>query len=153
MTDKPLTAKQASFVQYYADSGSESYHNAMQSAIKAGYSHKTANNSVKQILGSIGVKEAIDAYKAKTTAKLDHNRTIAIKLLNENITALDAIIEEQPNNVAAVTARTGAIRELNAISMLHGSSVTVNAEAPVDIPAEDLEQIQEQARQSTLKLA
>ena len=41
-TNKPLTAKQFSFVQAYADSGSDTYNNQYQSAVKAGYAETTA---------------------------------------------------------------------------------------------------------------
>jgi phage terminase small subunit len=79
--DKPLTAKQASFVQYFADSGSSSYNNGYQSAIRAGYSENYADRRIKEVLGNVGVKQAISEYKQEITAELDHNRTIAIQLL------------------------------------------------------------------------
>ena len=60
-----LTAKQKAFVEYYAEPESESYNNAYQSAIRAGYAHKTANNSIQHVLGNVGVQQAIEAYKAK----------------------------------------------------------------------------------------
>ena len=125
-------------------------------ALKAiGYSksYYEGGRSAEVVWGNERVINAIKAIDAKTEAKFEHNRAIAIKLLTDNVSALDAIILAQPMNVAAVTARTGAIRELNAISMLHGSNLVVAAESPVDVPEADLEQIQEQARQATLKLA
>jgi phage terminase small subunit len=152
MPDKPLTAKQASFVQYYADPGSDTYNNATNSAIKAGYEARSAKVSGHNNITAYNVKQAINGYKTETAAILDHNRQIAIDLLNENITMLDAIILDQPLNVAAVTARTGAIRELNSISMLHGSNLVVASDAPADIPAADLERVEAMARQA-LKLA
>lgn len=154
MPDKPLSAPRHSFVQYMADSGSETFNNAAQS-YKRAYPKCNGgwNRLAARLMAMDVIKQAISKYKAKTTAKLDHNRTIAIKLLNENIAALDAIIEAQPNNVAAVTARTGAIRELNAISMLHGSNLVVAAESPVDVPDADLDQVAAEARAATLKLA
>lgn len=122
-TERPLTAKQESFVQYFADSGSDTFNNATQSMIKAGYDARYADNHCNRVVGHGGVKEAIKAYKAKTTAGLDHTRQIAIDHLNSVIDQCNIILEAQPHNVAALTAKTGAIRELNAISNLHSSTL------------------------------
>lgn len=126
---KPLTAKQASFVQYYADPGSDTYNNATASMILAGYDKRYANHHCNRLVVHGGVKTAINGYKAKTTAKLDHNRTIAIDQLNHNIALLDGILDRQPDNVTAITARSAAIRELNAISNLHSSTVNTGNKA------------------------
>lgn len=144
MPTRPLTAKQASFVQYYADSGSETYNNAMQSAIKAGYAETTAEKNSKVILDYVGVKQAIVAYKAKTTVKLEHNRTIAIELLNEAL----AMARKQANTTAIIAAT----RELNAISNLHNQTITTVSDTTT-IPASDTKLIEEQTRLLNIKLA
>lgn len=72
--DKPLTAKQTSFVSLYGNPQSETYNNAMQSAIRAGYSEKTANNSIHQVLGNIGVISALEAFRAELEKKTVYNR-------------------------------------------------------------------------------
>ena len=53
---KKLTPKQKAFADEYIKSG-----NAYQSAIKAGYSHKYANNNISKLLGNVGIKAYIDA--------------------------------------------------------------------------------------------
>ncbi len=58
--------------------------------------------------------------------KLEHNRDIAIKLLNRNIKWLTPKAEQ--GEVGAIQALTSAIRELDAISMLHGSTIATKIE-------------------------
>lgn len=57
---KKLTPKQKAFADEYIKSG-----NAYQSAIKAGYSHKYANNNISKLLGNVGIKAYIDAKMAE----------------------------------------------------------------------------------------
>jgi phage terminase small subunit len=125
----PLTAKQSSFIQYYADPASETYNNATQSMIKAGYSDKYAERNTTQVKSNKEVKAGIEAYKAKTSKELDHNRQIAIDQLTHNLELLDTIIAEGKGLplVQAIKARTEVTKELNAISNLHSS--TLNTEA------------------------
>ncbi len=65
-----LTAKQSSFVDYYCDPGSETYNNAYQSAIKAGYAHTTATLACKHILGNVRVQAAVIEKRAEVQATL-----------------------------------------------------------------------------------
>jgi phage terminase small subunit len=66
-----LTAKQTSFIQYYADPGSESYNNGTQSAIKAGYSKKTANPAAARLLANVNIIEGLRQYRAKKAVKFE----------------------------------------------------------------------------------
>lgn len=50
-----LSEKQKKFVDYYCSSG-----NATQSAIKAGYSKKTARSQGQRLLTNVDVKKAIE---------------------------------------------------------------------------------------------
>ena len=59
-----LTAKQTDFIEFYTTLGADTYNNAMQSAIKAGYSPKTADKSIQQVLGNKGVKAGIEKARA-----------------------------------------------------------------------------------------
>lgn len=126
--NKPLSAPRQAFVQYYADSGSMAYNNASE-AYKMAYPKCNGgwNRLGHRLMTNDDITKAIKAYKQKITAEMEHNRAIAIKQLTENITALDAIILKQPMNVAAITARTGVTRELNAISNLHKATVVTEA--------------------------
>jgi hypothetical protein len=134
-----LTAKQTAFTQYYADPGSETYNNAYQSAIKAGYAHNTARNTDSLILANIGVQEAIDEYKAELAEVLEHNREVAVQMLNNAATWAKPNAKE--GNPQAIQAYLGAVRELNAISNLHSSKITTEHTPPELSP-----ELQEQAR-------
>jgi hypothetical protein len=59
-----LTAKQADFVLFYTTLGADTYNNAMQSALKAGYNEITADQACQSILGSDRVKKAIGVNRA-----------------------------------------------------------------------------------------
>ena len=155
MEDKPLTVKQAAFCKWLFTPGQEIFGKPIQAARKANYEGN--DNTLSSIASENLTKPAIIAEKARieaiTSEKMEHDRDIAVKLLNTNIAALDAIILEQPMNVAAVTARTGAIRELNAISNLHSATVhTPDVAKPALTPAED-KALDAAARQLKLSLS
>lgn len=65
-TGSGLTARQQRFVDAYLVSG-----NALQSAIAAGYSEKTAGQLGYQLLKNLQVAAAIEAKQAKVSAKLE----------------------------------------------------------------------------------
>ena len=75
------------------------------------------------ILASIRVKQAVSEYRAEIKQVLEHNRTIAIDLLTANLKR--AQVKADAGDIQAVGAITGIVRELNAISMLHGSSIII----------------------------
>lgn len=145
-----MTAKQASFIEYYCNPGSDTYNNATQSMIKAGYSDNYCNRHVNQVVSNSVVKQAISEYKAKTTEKLDHDRQIAIDLLNQNILWLTPKAEQ--GDVQAISALTAAIRELNAISNLHKQTV-FGGNVVETVKPEDKPVIDEACRIIKLKLA
>lgn len=64
-----LTAKQASFVENYADPNSETFNNATQSAIKAGYKPKYAATNTNQITNNNCVIEGIKVFVAEIKKK------------------------------------------------------------------------------------
>ena len=124
-----LNPKQAGFVEYYETSGSSTYHNAMGSAIKAGYAYNTAKQACKILVENPRIKQAISVIQAQNSIKVEHNREIAIDLLRTNLQALSAKIKE--GNISAVQAATGVIRELDAITGLHDQqsiNVVINVE-------------------------
>ena len=106
-----LTAKQQSFVQYYADVGSGTYNNGTQSAKKAGYSMKTANEQAARLLANVSIKEAIAVYKAGIAVKLELTREAQHKKLQQ---ALQMAIETK-----SAAAMTSAIREQNEMLGYH----------------------------------
>ncbi len=74
MPDKPLTAKQQAFISLYAAPQSETYNNAYQSAIKAGYGESAANQACKVIVGNCRVDAAITAFKQELEQKTVYSR-------------------------------------------------------------------------------
>lgn len=123
LADKPLTALQACFVQNYADPGSETYNNGYQSAIKAGYSHKTSDRQIKRVLGIVGVKTAIGKYRNEVAKTIDWDRTLNMQALEQSLAGIDKILKDQPKNIQAWQTRTAIIREFNASSNQHASTV------------------------------
>jgi len=87
-TDEQLTARQASFVNFYGDPGSETFGNQFASAIKAGYSPKTAQAACKDILGKPRVMAAVEAKRAEIEASTQDKRERCLKVL-------DSIIDDE----------------------------------------------------------
>ena len=55
-----LTDKQQHFAAYYADPACETFNNATQSAIKAGYTPKSANLASDRLLGNVKIRNEIN---------------------------------------------------------------------------------------------
>ena len=103
---KPLTAKQEAFVEYFAEPTSETFSNATQSMIKAGYSDNYAKHNSHHMLLNVGVKDAIQVYKGK--AKAETVRTV--QSLDAMYQAAYDIAEAQKNPTGMATNTTGIAR-------------------------------------------
>ncbi len=123
MSTAPLSAKQASFVQNYADPASETYNNGTQSAIKAGYSVKTAYSISEENLKKPAIIAALTIFRADIAEVLDHDRQQAIRDLRE--------AQQYARTNKDSKALTAATRELNAISNLHKATVINENKAPI----------------------
>ena len=66
-----LTAKQTDFVRLFTQLGSETYNNAVRSALAAGYSQNTAQLACRDILAKPRVKDAIARAKAEIQARTE----------------------------------------------------------------------------------
>lgn len=55
-----LTNKQKCFIEFYTQIGEKTFNNATQSAIKAGYSPKTANRIASKLMAKVDIKGEID---------------------------------------------------------------------------------------------
>ncbi len=150
MSKSSLTAKQTAVVEYYCNPGSESFNNWCESYKRANYSLCTGwkHNAIK-LLHIDYIQAGIADYRAKTTAKLDHNRDRAIDLLNQNIAWLTP--KAETGDIPAVQALTAVIRELDAISNLHRATVVSEAVRPQSDPAE-AQALKDLARAYKLKL-
>lgn len=140
MTENKLTGKQQAFIDNYTDSSNDTYSNGYESAKVAGY--KGNDNTLRAIasenLTKPNVKQAILDVRAEKQEERDHNRTIAIEMLTDSLKALESKIKS--GNIQAIQARTAIIRELDAISNLHSSTLYTD-----DKQAKELDQSQAQA--------
>jgi hypothetical protein len=141
MPTSPLTDKQQAFIENYCNNGynaAKAYKDAYPNC-KGNYNKLGAENKAKQ-----GINEAIEAYKAQITTKCDHNRQIAIDLLNEAL----GMARVKGDNQGIVSAT----RELNAISNLHNQTITTVKEVDT-VPEADKAALQQVAADYKLKLA
>ena len=120
-----LSAKEGTAVEYYCNPDSETYNNWSQSYKRAGYSVAKGwqNNGVK-VLQRTRIKQAIADYRAKTGQVWEHDRLVAIEALNLNMLRLQG--KADAGDVQAASAITACIRELNAISNLHSSTIALD---------------------------
>lgn len=108
-----LTQKQRLFADEYIKSG-----NAMQSAIKAGYSEKYAKSSSAKMLENVGIKSYIDAKMAKIESHKIADAKEVLQYLTRVLRGEEK--EEIPDNVNGGTIkrpplikdRTVAAREI-----------------------------------------
>ena len=93
------------------------------------------------------LKQAIRAEEQKIAKKYEHNQDIAIKLLLSDY----ANLEQKAINgdIQAIQARTAIIRELNAITGQHSSTLITDAPKPKPLTPEELEVLQAQAIELT----
>ena len=110
MADK-LTGKMTDFVKYYCDPGSESYNNATKSAIKAGYTPKTANIASDQLLGNIRIKTAITEYKAKIDEKMDISRELLTDKMLDIVNSGTASNSDKTRSASLIADMCGYKRE------------------------------------------
>lgn len=117
-----------------------------------GYAESSCKSgkAVGDVYGNLRVKEAIARTDAKASEKLEHNRDMAIKLLLSDHKSLDS--KAKDGNVQAIQARAGIVRELDAISNLHSSTVHTTRKAE-SIAEADKPILEDAARKLKLKLA
>lgn len=126
VANKPLTAKQAGFVQYFCNVGGDTVNNAMQSALRAGYAYNTARNADSMVLAKQGVRQAIFEYRANTERELDWNRELNLQEQYQQIARYKAILKAHPGNLQAMQGLNQVLRELNASNGLHSQTVNTN---------------------------
>lgn len=126
--------------------------NKLKALKTVGYQPSYYNTlGIGKVYSNIRVIDAIARIDAKTEAKLEHNRDIAVKLLNENLSYLTNRVEQ--GDVGAIQARTSVIRELDAISNLHSSTVHTEPEQPNALTDTDIDELKAiAARATTIKL-
>jgi phage terminase small subunit len=84
--DKPLTAKQLSFIDYYTDTqNKKTFNNAKESAIEAGYSIKSAKLSGHRNITNDNCKLAIDKKREEFKAENIATRQIRQQFWTETM--------------------------------------------------------------------
>lgn len=78
-----LTLRQQTFVKWYTDSNGGTYGNAKQSAIKAGYSPRTAQVQSSQLLSNLIVKAEIEKFKRESILTPEKIKELLSKLGSE----------------------------------------------------------------------
>ncbi len=102
--------------------------NKTRTMLKVGYGtgYADTGRGQEKVFGNARVIAAIARIDAKTAKKLDHDRTIAIDMLVADYANLADAADR--GNIQAVQARTAIVRELNAISNLHSSTLHTDTE-------------------------
>lgn len=144
MDNRPLTAKETSAIEGYCNTDSDTYNNWCQSYLKAGYSKCTGwqTNAIK-VLHKNCIRQAVSDFRARTGQEWEHDRRIAVDSLNLNILRLQR--KADTGDVQAASAITACIRELNAISALHSSTV-ITHDKPQPLTEAQRAELQAQAR-------
>jgi len=73
------------------------------------------------VYSNVRVKEAMKAVEAETMEKHEHNQEIAINLLKSDYARLCPAADG--GNIQAIQARTAIVRELNAITGQHSTTI------------------------------
>lgn len=98
-----------------------------------GYSESYYNGgrSAEIVWGNERVKAAIARIDKETGDKREHDRTVSVELLRQNL----VLLSERANggDIQAIQARTAVIRELNAISNLHSATVFTGDDKPAEL--------------------
>lgn len=84
---------------------------------------------------NVDVKQEIARIEAEIRAEMRYDRETAVKLLRENLTHLTERVNK--GDIGAIQARTAVIRELNAISNLHSSTVHTTEDKPLELTPEE----------------
>ena len=99
-----LSSRQEAFCRYYAESG-----NGLQSAIKAGYSEKTAGQQASRLLNNVTIQEKIRSIRQETFKK---NQATSEEVMNYLTKVMRGEIKDQFGLEASLSERTKAAQEL-----------------------------------------
>lgn len=130
--DKLLTAKQLAFCKEYVVD-----HNGTQAAIRAGYSEKTAQEQASRLLCNVMIKEEIGRLEGiKDDLRWNWDRNANLTYHKKQIMRYEAILNQHPDNLQALQGLNQVLRELNASSNQHSSTINTSSDVPEPISAE-----------------
>lgn len=126
------------FCKYMYTAGSETFDNGTQSAQKAEY--KGNNNTLRQTAHKLvtngNVIKAKKAIMAGVNEKFDWDREQNLKHQKLQIERYNTILDANPNNLQALQGLNQVLRELNASSNQHSSTINTSSDVPEPISAE-----------------
>ncbi len=130
--DKPLTIRQAAFIPLFCDPGSGTYNNITLSMTSAGYSENFAKHRQDWMLANVGVKAAVEAYRAEKARKINVTAEELVAQLRI-LAGLDEIPKDSKIKPLANTDVKGAIELLGKHKgMFKDVNINLNAEIPLD---------------------
>ena len=122
-----------------------------QAMITAGYSKAYANSYCGKLWEDKRLIDAIARIDAKTAVILDWNRTTNLKHQHKQIARYEAILTKHPDNLQAMQGLNQVLRELNASSGQHSSSLDLgHTDSPAELTQAQAEQYD---RMANIKLA
>ncbi len=151
---KRLTEKQEAFCQAMFVHGSDTFGNGTKSAAKAGY--KSKGSALRAVAAENLTKQSIIERKrtlqAQVAEKMEYTRVTALRMLQDNYAMLEH--KASAGDTQAIQARTAIVREFNAISGLHSSTVNTNEQAPARFTPDEVAELKRAASAATsIKLA
>ena len=93
------------------------WQNATKAAIQAGYKVNRAKQQASNLCTILYVKERIAQKKVELAEIVEYNKGKARRLIEVSLAQLEPLAKK--GNIAAITAKTGLLRELNDIFGLH----------------------------------
>lgn len=115
--------------------------------LEVGYKKSsTIGGMLTKLYNKPQVQAAIQALEDEISVKVDYARERAVQLLEQNLIYLTERVKN--GDVGAISARTAIIRELNAISNLHSSTLHTETDTPLNLSPDEAELYEEMARQA-----
>ena len=146
-----ITNKQEGFCQEYIKD-----HNGTQSAIRAGYSPKTANEQAARLLTKVSIKERIGQLETKKAENIEYDRKESMRRKQVLLDALRARIAN--NDDQAIRTAHTILKQMDNINGLESiTNINVDQQAPKPLSEQDRAELKELAaardRKSKVKLA
>ncbi len=134
--------------------GSETFGNGKKSAQIAGYKgtdHYYARVASENVRKCEIIKRKGE-LQAQVAEKMEYTRVTALRMLQDNYAMLEH--KASAGDTQAIQARTAIVREFNAISGLHSSTVNTNEQAPARFTSDEVAELKRAASAATsIKLA
>ena len=140
-----MNTQQESFCVHYTTIGSETYSNGTKAALAAGYAEKSAHVAAARLLKKEAIRNRIVELQAEN---MKRNMITIDKVLSD--LEHDKLLARKNHQYSVATRCT----ELQGKYLAMFKDVhRTETDKPIDIPEDDIERVQAEAAQATLKLA